>query len=51
MKLVPTRRLYRCLACNQLLFIRPDHAIGSPFRDTVIEAAPPRRQPGRKAAA
>lgn len=51
MKLVPSRRLYRCLGCNQMLFIRPEDAIGSPFRDTVIEPVQPRERPGRKAAA
>lgn len=37
MKLLGSRRLFHCLACNQLLFIPPDEAGDGPFRESSIE--------------
>jgi len=39
MRLFSSRRLYRCLACDAVLFIPPLHAIGSPFGDTAAQGA------------
>lgn len=32
--LFPARRLYHCLGCNEILFIRPVPTERNPFRDT-----------------
>jgi hypothetical protein len=48
MKLLGGRRLYRCLACNETLFIRGDDALGSPFQDTVVEQPPARTRGSKK---
>lgn len=37
-RVAPSRRLYHCLGCDATLLIAPGHAVGSPFRDTTIEA-------------
>lgn len=34
MRLVSSRRLYHCLACEAMLFIPPAHADGGPFEDS-----------------
>jgi hypothetical protein len=47
MKLLGGRRLYRCLACNHALFIRETDALGSPFKDTVVEQPPARTRRGK----
>ena len=37
MRLVKSRRLYHCLACEAKLFIYPKEAGSRPFEDTVLE--------------
>ena len=37
-RVAPSRRLYHCLGCDATLLIAPHQAVGSPFRDTTIEA-------------
>lgn len=40
MRIFSARRLYRCLGCDETLFIRTEDAVGSPFRDTVPQPHP-----------
>jgi hypothetical protein len=48
MRLFPSRRLYRCLACDAALFIPLLQAIESPFGDTSPQRDRGGDAPGRR---
>lgn len=51
MRLVKSRRLYHCLACEAMLFLHRDDVGGRPFEDTVAEMpTQPQPLPGPSAA-
>lgn len=51
MRLISSRRLYHCLCCDAMLFIRQDDAVGSPFRDTVPVDPAAHEESGRRPSA